>query len=124
MGNIIESSENKGPAYARNLGIKHAGGKYINFLDSDDYFSKTTFRHVLNFYEKNDVDLVSVPIFFLIKADKLILLLFGSPACSPNISSDSLSIFILISIIFCWISFSRVFMEEFLFNFGDFMLEI
>jgi len=61
---FIESSENKGPAYARNLGIKQAGGKYINFLDSDDYFSKTTFRHILNFYEKNDVDLVSVPIFF------------------------------------------------------------
>ncbi len=44
--------------------------KYIvneeNFLDSDDYISSTTFRNILNFFNKygDEIDLVSIPIYF------------------------------------------------------------
>ena len=34
---IIIDQENKGPGFARNIGMKRASGKYIYFLDSDDY---------------------------------------------------------------------------------------
>ena len=37
-----------GSSHARNLGLNEAKGKYINFLDSDDYISRNTFKKVLN----------------------------------------------------------------------------
>lgn len=33
---LLENSENKGPCYSRNKGLKEAKGLYINFLDDDD----------------------------------------------------------------------------------------
>lgn len=57
--------ENQGQAVARNNGIKHATGYYINFLDSDDKFSENTFEEVFNFFNKYpDANFVSIPMFF------------------------------------------------------------
>lgn len=56
--------ENGGVSSARNMGLEHAEGEYINFLDSDDKWSLTTFRKVYDFFEehKQEIDLVSVRI--------------------------------------------------------------
>lgn len=57
--------ENQGQGIARNNGIMHTAGSYINFLDSDDKFSKNTFKDVYNFIKKHpEVDFVSIPMFF------------------------------------------------------------
>ena len=61
----IENSKNSGPGKSRNIGLKYVTGKYVNFLDSDDTISKNTFKHILKFFKKHDnIDLVSVPIYF------------------------------------------------------------
>lgn len=65
--------ENSGVSVARNTGIVNSEGKYLFFLDSDDYLSKDTIKKVFNFFEANEdkVELVAYPI-FLLKDNKLI----------------------------------------------------
>lgn len=60
---IFLSKENGGQASARNLGLKHAKGKYLNFLDSDDFFSKNTLEEVYAFFEKHfdEIDVLTIP---------------------------------------------------------------
>ena len=61
--------ENQGQGTARNLGLKYANGKYINFMDADDKFSGNTFYKVYEFFEKHyeEIDFVSTRMFFFDK---------------------------------------------------------
>lgn len=62
---IVLSQEHKGVSSARNLGLKHVMGEYVNFLDSDDYISQNTLEDVYDFFkfQKNFIDVVSIPIY-------------------------------------------------------------
>ena len=55
---IIRHTYNKGLGEARNTAIKHAKGKYIYFLDSDDYIEPTTIELMVNEAEQNNADAV------------------------------------------------------------------
>jgi len=61
---VLMKQENQGQAKARNNAIHHVQGKYVNFLDSDDYISSNTLKKVCDFYDKhyNEVDVVAIPI--------------------------------------------------------------
>lgn len=56
--NIIHLEENKGQGYARNLALDMANGKYIMFLDPDDWLELNACELAYNQIEKNQNDMV------------------------------------------------------------------
>lgn len=48
--------ENKGVSYTRNFGLSVATGKYVTFLDGDDYLSADYIENFVNIAEQNDSD--------------------------------------------------------------------
>lgn len=55
---ILLKQEHEGAGSARNKGIEFARGKYIQFLDSDDYFEPDMLEELYNHAEKYDADMV------------------------------------------------------------------
>lgn len=53
----IISQKNKGPNVARTTGINMAKGKYIGFVDSDDYIEKNMYEYLYNLILKNKADI-------------------------------------------------------------------
>ena len=52
------NKENGGLSSARNVGVKHAFGKYIWFIDSDDYIDANVLRLILNKAYLEDLDVL------------------------------------------------------------------
>ncbi|MGO1590544.1 MAG: CDP-glycerol glycerophosphotransferase family protein [Ancrocorticia sp.] len=61
---MVIHQENQGVGAARNAGISAAKGRYVGFLDSDDYLALDAVESVCNFFEVHDLecDLVAIPI--------------------------------------------------------------
>ena len=55
---IVLHQKNKGLSGARNAGIKVSSGKYITFLDSDDWLNLTTLEQSVRLAERSNYDLV------------------------------------------------------------------
>lgn len=54
----VYEEKKKGPNYARYLGFTKSNGKYIYFIDSDDYIEVNTFNKVIDVLNKNDYDIL------------------------------------------------------------------
>lgn len=54
---IILKQPNKGAGAARNYGLKHAQGKYVIFLDADDYFDSSLIEKMVRCAEINEADI-------------------------------------------------------------------
>ena len=48
---------NSGPSVARNRGLKTANGKYIMFLDADDFYEKNLLEELYNTAERDNLDI-------------------------------------------------------------------
>lgn len=55
---ILINNQNKGPGYSRNSALDIAKGKYIFFLDGDDWIDKKTFELLYHRCEKDALDLI------------------------------------------------------------------
>ncbi len=53
---ILKNDSNKGPGYSRNKGLGIAKGKYISFLDGDDWFSPNTFETLIKKIKQDNLD--------------------------------------------------------------------
>lgn len=54
---------------ARNIGIKNASGKYILFVDSDDYLEANALKKIRKFITENEADLVNFD-YYTIKGER------------------------------------------------------
>lgn len=54
---FIRSSSNEGPGGARNLGLKNAKGKYISFVDSDDWVDTDLYINVFSALERYNTEI-------------------------------------------------------------------
>ena len=54
---IIKNKKNSGLSYSRNAGIKSSKGKYISFIDSDDYITDNFYENMLNTIKKENADI-------------------------------------------------------------------
>ena len=69
---IALTQENQGPGMARNLGMKHATGDYIAFLDSDDYIENDYVSSVKEKIEAGKFDVVIIDNYYETPEGKLI----------------------------------------------------
>jgi glycosyltransferase involved in cell wall biosynthesis len=54
---VVFTKEGKGAGYARNVGLKHAKGKWLVFADADDKFNEC-FNDSMDYYLNSDSDVV------------------------------------------------------------------
>ncbi|WP_298979233.1 glycosyltransferase family 2 protein [uncultured Psychrobacter sp.] len=65
---VFLEKENGGQGTARNLGLDHANGDYISFLDSDDFYEPNMLEIVVN--EVKDDESIDVLVFGINKVDE------------------------------------------------------
>ena len=55
---VMKNESNKGPGFSRNLGLDVAKGKYIYFLDGDDWLCHNAFEILIENIEKDNLDFI------------------------------------------------------------------
>lgn len=69
---IIKNDKNRGAAYSRNAGIKHASGDYIAFIDGDDVWDLTKTEKQIEFMLSNNYVFTSCLYSFINEEGKIL----------------------------------------------------
>ena len=64
---ILMHTDNCGGAHARNVGLKHAKGDYIAFVDADDYLEQGFIKVLLHYIEKYNADIAECGYYYVEK---------------------------------------------------------
>ncbi|MVX64183.1 glycosyltransferase [Clostridium chromiireducens] len=88
---IFDNTSNKGVAYSRNLGLDNVNGKYIGFVDADDYIDLDMYEQLYRQAIKYDADIVECGFRRIDINDNIIIekemkpdILYGEYECSLN----------------------------------------
>ena len=60
---VIRSDKNRGLPYSRQIGINHAHGQFITFIDADDYLDTKAIECCVESQKSSSVDIVQMKIF-------------------------------------------------------------
>lgn len=52
----LKTESNGGPGHARNIGLKKATGKYVSFIDADDWIDSSLYSTVIPYLEQEKAD--------------------------------------------------------------------
>lgn len=102
----VFSIANHGSAYARNYGLEHVHGKYVGFVDADDYISAEMYSLLLQAGNNDNADIVSCDIVRVLKngsqikitnmldggkydRTSIVLKLFPILICSPRLETET-----------------------------------
>ena len=69
---ILVNEKNLGAGLSRNKGIEFSSGKYICFLDADDYWKKEKVENQINFMKKKNIDISHTSYTVINEKDKFI----------------------------------------------------
>lgn len=85
----VLDKENGGHGSAFNEGLKHATGKYLKFIDSDDWFDTAALERLMKFLESSDVDMVLNPFnYFLVESKEYKLIPIKNMTYGKTLSMD------------------------------------
>ena len=75
---VVCDKKNGGAGAARNAGLKIAKGKYIHFVDPDDYVAENVYKTLIDFADNSQLDILT---FIFLKTTSTVL---SQPKSIPN----------------------------------------
>lgn len=106
---LLKNDVNKGPGVSRNIAIDNCSGKYITFVDSDDYVSENFIDEIISVINSYDVDSIIFDYNWVVE-EKIVCRksILGNYQC--EITSNNA---VALSNVMCW---SKVFKKDLINN--------